>query len=515
MNPQDRAAASPWLLSPLATERPPLTAGTDTEVCVVGAGIAGLTTAWLLAREGVRVTVLDALGIAGGETQRTTAHLASELDDRLFHVERIHGTRGMRTAIESHAGAIDQIEATVAELGIDCGFRRVDGYLMLGPGHDEELLQRELEAARRAGRLDVALVANAPLPSFSSGPCLRFPDQGQFHPLHYLTSLARAIEERGGRIHGGTHVTEVHGGKDPHVVTRAGQRVRARAVVVATNSPIHHRVLLQTKLSAYLTYAIALRAPHSTFPPLLLWDTADPYHYVRMHEEPGSAELLVIVGGEDHRTGQQQDGEARHQRLEQWARERFPGLGPVVNRWAGEVMETIDGLAFIGRDTQDNVYVAAGDSGMGMTHGTIAGMVLSAQIQGREHPWAALYDATRKPVKAAGDYVVENAKTAARYADWLSPADVGSSREIENGCGALVREGIKKVAVYRDENGESHRFSAVCPHLKCIVQWNDVAKTWDCPCHGSRFDKLGKVIHGPATSDLEPLDRLAPRSQAT
>jgi glycine/D-amino acid oxidase-like deaminating enzyme/nitrite reductase/ring-hydroxylating ferredoxin subunit len=509
---QDRTTTSPWLLSPLATERPPLAADRDTEICVVGAGIAGLTTAWLLAREGVRVTVLDALAIGGGETQRTTAHLASEIDDRVFEIERIHGADGARLAVASHAGAIDQIEAIVAEQDIDCGFRRVDGYLMLGAGHDQTLLQRELEAARRAGLAGVSLVASAPIASFASGPCLRFPGQGQFHPLHYLAGLARAIEGAGGTIHGGTHVTEVHGGKEPHVVTRDGRRVRARSIVVATGAPIHHRVLLQTKLSAYLTYALALRAPAGAFPPVLLWDTADPYHYVRMHEDPASAEILVIVGGEDHRTGMQQDGDARHQRLEQWARERFPGLGPVVHRWAGEIMETIDGLAFIGRDPRDNVFVAAGDSGMGMTHGTIAGMILSAQIQGRTHPWAALYDATRKPVKAAGDYVLENAKTAARYADWLRPADVGSSREIPNGCGALLREGIKKIAVYRDEQGESHRFSAVCPHLKCIVQWNDVAKTWDCPCHGSRFDQLGKVIHGPATSDLEPLDRLAPRA---
>jgi Rieske Fe-S protein len=190
--------------------------------------------------------------------------------------------------------------------------------------------------------------------------------------------------------------------------------------------------------------------------------------------------------------------------LENWTRERFPMVEGIEYRWSGQVQETFDGLAFIGRNPLDrpNVYVATGDSGMGMTHGMIAGILLTDLIQGRENPWESLYDPTRKTTGSLTEFVKENVNVATEYADWVMPGEVKSVDEIPPGSGAVIREGLKKIAVYRDEAGTLHRRSAMCTHLGCVVGWNDVETTWDCPCHGSRFDKFGEPILGPANTPL-------------
>jgi nitrite reductase/ring-hydroxylating ferredoxin subunit len=278
-------------------------------------------------------------------------------------------------------------------------------------------------------------------------------------------------------------------------------RVSARAAVVATNSPIVDRVAIHTKQAPYMTYVIGARVPRGSVPKVLAWDTGDPYYYVRT--QPYGDEDLLIVGGADHKSGQAQDARERHARLEAWARQRFPMIQSIELAWGGQVMETIDYLAFIGRNPGDkNVYVATGDSGMGLTHGTIAGMLICDLVQGRANAWAALYDPSRKPVKAAREYASENLNVVRQYADWLSGGDVKSVNDIPLDSGAVLRRGLAKIAVYRDENGQVHERSAACPHLGCIVHWNGAEKSWDCPCHGSRFDRHGKVMNGPANVDL-------------
>jgi Rieske Fe-S protein len=230
---------------------------------------------------------------------------------------------------------------------------------------------------------------------------------------------------------------------------------------------------------------------------------------VRLQPATGGEDLdVLIVGGEDHKTGQADDQEERFLRLEQWARERFPEMEAVTDRWGGQVMETLDGLGFIGRNPLDheNVYIATGDSGMGMTHGTIAGMLISELIQGRAHPWEKLYDPSRKPVSAVRDFLSENLNVAAQYASLVTPGEISDPAEVPAGEGAVMRRGLQKLAVYRAPTGEVTTCSAICPHLKCVVGWNPTEKTWDCPCHGSRFTAEGKVIVGPANSDLEPAD---------
>lgn len=354
----------------------------------------------------------------------------------------------------------------------------------------------------------------APLASFDTGPCLRFPAQARIEPLRYLEGLARAFERLGGQVFTGTRATVIVGGKDAHVDTLGGRRVSCAHVVVATNTPVNDRFVIHAKQAPYTTYAIALRVAHGSVPDLLLWDTEDPYHYVRLQPVPpngGAGHDLLIVGGEDHKSGQADDGMERFARLESWARERFPSVEGVEQRWSGQVMEPSDGVAFIGRNPSDaeNVYVATGDSGHGMTHGTIAGMLICDLIADRPNPWVGLYDPGRLTVGAATDLLSENLNVAAQYVDWLRPGSVSSEEEIANGSGAVLRRGLTKIAVYRDDDGRVHRLGAACPHLGCIVSWNSVERTWVCPCHGSRFSCMGRVLNGPANHDLTPLDGAA------
>jgi len=482
------------------------------DVCIVGAGIAGMTTAYELSKDGLIVAVLDDGPIGSGQTRRTTAHLSTALDDRYYELERIHGKKTTRLAMQSHSQAIDRIAEICEEVSIDCNFERVDGYLFAAKADDAEILHKELEAARTAG-LDVAMVPRAPIDSFDTGEALRFPAQAQFHPLRYLAGLARAVVERGGHVHESTHVVDIEGGPEAKVRTDGGFTVRCEHVVVATNSPINERIAIHTKQAPYMSYVIAAPLPHETVEHALFWDTEDPYHYVRVQRE--EEHDLLIVGGEDHRTGDKNgtgdknDPDARYAALEKWARARFPLLGETLYRWSGQVMETIDGLAFIGRAPHqpDNVYLATGDSGMGMTHGTIAGMLLADLIAGRENAFTEIYDPKRKPLRAAGEYMKENLHSAGHVVDWLSRGDVKSVDQIVADSGGVVRRGLKKLAVYRDEHGQLHERSAACPHLGCVVAWNDGEKTWDCPCHGSRFDRFGEVLSGPANSGLSAVKR--------
>jgi len=494
----------------------PLDRDLTTDICVVGAGIAGLTAAYLAARDGRSVVVLDAWDIGGGESARTSAHLSNSLDRRYRAIESIHGTEGAQLAAASHSAAIDRIESIVTEEGIDCRFARLDGYLFAPPGGSLDELKEEEEAARRAG-IAVDLIARAPLPEFDTGPAIRFPSQAHFDPTRYLAGLAGAILSRKGTIFADSRVEGVTGGLTPVVRLANGHTVTAKAVIVATNAPINDWVSIHLMQTAWRTYVIGGLVPRDTLAHALLWDTAKPFHYVNVlpadslagRQIDGNAldgkHDLVLIGGEDHRTGQDAHPETHYEELMEWARARFPGIGPFVVRWSGQVLESIDGLALIGPDPekQQNVYIATGDSGNGLTHGTIAGMLLTDQIAGRANPWSDLYSPRRKPVGALVEFVEDNARKTIQYADWLHGSEVSGEEDVLPGGGAVLRAGLKKwVAVHRRADGTLVRRSAVCPHLGCIVHWNAAESSWDCPCHGSRFDAEGGLLNGPALTGL-------------
>lgn len=480
------------------------------DLVIIGAGIAGLTTAYLLLKEGRQVLVVDKDGPGQGESARTTAHLSSVIDDGLAFLEQQVDTEKARLAIASHAAAIDRIEQIIAEEEIDCDFLRLDGWLIPTAATDAFYIREELAAAHRLGLTDAELHENAAIAGHRVGPAIRFPRQGQFHPGKYLAALARIITDHGGLITRGQHVNRVEGGEYALVHLADGRAVKARACVVATNSPIVDKYAIHTKQAPYRTYAVALAIPAGAIEPALWWDTADPYHYVRTQPavRPGGPDLL-IVGGEDHKTGEADDMEIRFQRLEAWARALFPMAGERHYQWSGQVYEPFDGLGFIGRDPANtaNILIATGDSGMGMTHGTIAGMILTDLVQGRGNLWAELYDPSRKPLRNLKRALAENLGVAREMISNKLGDHASSHVSIPRGSGAIVRLDSGIVATYVDERGTTTHLSATCTHLGCTVHWNPLEKSWDCPCHGSRFAIDGSVLAGPATAPLLPAGR--------
>lgn len=517
---QERAGAnlSFWEATAEEPTLRPLRENSGCDVCIVGAGIAGLSIAYELSRTGQKVIVLDDGAIGRGMTGRTTAHLVNALDDRYYDLEKYHGEDGARMAAQSHSAAIDRVEKIAAIENIDCDFERLDGYLFEPPNESLKNLEKEFEACLRAG-LEVEWVKKAPIADFETHRAIRFPRQGQMHPLKYLEGLARAITRDGGQIFTGTKVEEAIGGANARVTTMNKLTVTAKAVVVASNSPINDRYAIHTKQAPYTTYVIGLQVRRGEVTRALFWDTAEragmetglgpvPYHYVRVAKGDNADNEILIVGGEDHKTGQAEDFEQRFQRLEDWARARWPKAGEVAFQWSGQVYEPVDGMGYIGRNPADeeNVYVVTGDSGNGMTHGAIAGMLIPELIRRGDHAWARLYDPSRITMRSATDFAKENINVAGQYVDYFTSGDVTSADDLRPGEGAVIRRGLKKVAVYRDESGTLHEMTAICPHLKCIVHWNRAETTWDCPCHGSRFDALGKVLNGPSVADLAPID---------
>jgi glycine/D-amino acid oxidase-like deaminating enzyme/nitrite reductase/ring-hydroxylating ferredoxin subunit len=502
MNVSAERTRSVWMDTEVAADAAPLSRNTTADTVVIGSGIAGLSTAYELARRGQTVVVLDRGPIGKGMTARTTAHLTSLCDDSFDSLIKMRGLDAAKQFHESQAASIDRIEAIQQSESIDCDFRRLDGYLFPALGQDPSTLDKSLAADRQVG-IAVSERKGLPFEGLGNLRCLRYPRQGAFHPLKYLNGLAAAIMQRKGRLHAKSPVRSVEE-KDGAVIvtTESGRTVHAGAAVVATNTPINDRVAIHSKQAPYRTYAMAFRLPRGALPDALYWDTLDDYHYVRL--QPGTARSdYLIVGGADHKTGEADDADVRFEAIEAWMRNLVPKLGKETHRWSGQVMNPVDFMAFTGRNPgNEHVYVHTGDSGQGITHGVVASLILSGLITGGGHRWAAVYDPSRKPVKAVGTYVAENVTAVKNFAEYVAPGELGSFAELERGHGAIVRDGAKKVAAYRDERGKLHLRSAACTHLGCHVHWNSLERCWDCPCHGSHFAPDGSVLQAPAISPL-------------
>jgi glycine/D-amino acid oxidase-like deaminating enzyme len=470
-----KAGVSIWSATSKEPSTPTLDKNSSADVCIVGAGIAGMTTAYLLAREGKSVVILDKNQIGSGETAYTTAHLSNVIDSGYREIEVHHGAKGARLVAQSHTAAIAQIESIVAEEQIDCDFERLDGYLFFSESGSEKKIQEEWQAAKRAG-LQVRKLKQSPF-DLKFGPCLRFSKQAQFHPLKYLAGLARAIKRLDGRIFGGTEAKEIKGGKTVKIGTKGRAIVSADAVVVATNTPINDRGKIYTKQEPYRTYVVGAHVPRGAIPRALYWDTEDPFHYVRLQRvhSNGKALDLLIIGGEDHKTGQAEGIEGRFARLAAWGRKHFPSIKEIAFRWSGQVMESMDDIAFIGRNPKDdpNVYIVTGDSGAGITHGTIAGILLRDLIVGRDNPWVTLYDPGRKTLSATDTFARQNTQDAGEYARWLTPGEVSTVEEIKPGMGAVIHRGSSKFAVSRDDTGS----------LQHVLRF---ARIWAALCLGIR-----------------------------
>lgn len=483
----------------------------ETEILIVGGGIAGLTTAYCLLKAGRKVVLVEDGFIGSGETGRTTAHITCALDDRYFELEETFGNEKAILVANSHTAAIQWIANMIEHEKIDCNFKRVDGYLFLSENDKKETLEKEYAATKRVGLLTEMIQQVPALAAEQEKSCIKFPEQGQFHIMKYLKGLTEAIIGMGGQIYTETkaeNITE-HGAKANEY------EIKAEHIVVATNTPVNDWLTIHTKQWPYRTYVISSKIPKGKLPYALWWDTGDtkskwiasPYHYVRVEEFDDNFDLL-ISGGEDHKVGQADDEgipeEERYAKLMDWTKKRFPDMGEIVYKWSGQVIEPIDSLAFIGKNPGDeNIYIITGDSGNGMTYGTLGGIIITDIITGKKNPWVELYSPNRITLKTSGDYLQEATAMAAQYVDWITKEDVKDVTELEPGQGGIISSGLKKIAVYRDAQNNIHTCTAVCPHLGAILHWNAEEKSFDCPAHGSRFTPNGEVINGPATSNLE------------
>ena len=505
-NVQSERSASLWMPVP-DIPGTPVEDSRPADLVVIGAGIAGLSVAYEALLKGRHVTVIDRGPIASGMTARTTAHLASALDDRYYEFIKLRGEEQARLLYQSLAAAIDRIEEIALKESIDCDFQRCDGFLFLGEGDSPETLEREIEACHKIGFRGVAWKPRAPLPAFNTDRCLRFAQQARFHPLKYLQGLARAVLTKGAVLRPFTAVDEiVQTGGTVAVKTRNGQTILARDVVCATNAPIAGRLTLQAKMAPYRSYAMAFEVPKGSIADALYWDTLDAYHYVRL--QPGDTEDFLIVGGEDHKTGEADDAAARFERLEKWTRDKFGEVGTVTHRWSGQVLEPVDFAGYVGRDPDnDRIYFVTGDSGQGITNGAVAGLLIPALFDGGDHPWRELYDPARVSLRATGTFIAENSTAAKSLAEHLGGPLLETEDVLQPGQGGLVRDGVNVIAVYRDDDGRAHRLSSKCSHVWCTVHFNSFERCWDCPCHGSHFDIDGNELNAPATAPLAPIEK--------
>jgi glycine/D-amino acid oxidase-like deaminating enzyme/nitrite reductase/ring-hydroxylating ferredoxin subunit len=488
-----------WIATAPGPAYAPLRRDLEVDVAIVGAGITGITAALLLKAAGLKVAVVEAGRVARGVTGHTTAHVTEVIDHPFGKLIETFGLDGARLAIDATRASVEHIASTVRRRRLACDFKRVAGYSYTESRDGLQALREEMEAARAMG-VAVDLVDDVPLP-FPTAGGLRFPNQAQFHVRRYLLPQAARIPGGGSHLFEDTQVLEVKDG-EPCTVTTDRGTITARDVLLATHAPLDNKTI-QTKVAQYRSYVIACRVAGAS-PDGLFWDDDDPYHYIR--SQRASRGDLVLIGGEDHKVGQEADTDERFGALLDYARERFD-VRSVEYRWSAQTLEPVDGLPYIGRDTgAGHVYVATGFSGTGMTFGTVSALLLSDIVLGRPNPWASLFDSGRlKPASSAGRFLKENVDYPTYLVkDRLKRAEAKSLGEVPRGGGCVMLVDGERVAVSRDARGTVRAVSAVCTHMGCIVRWNTAERSWDCPCHGSRFDTSGQVLDGPAARNLEP-----------
>ncbi len=471
----------------------------EVDTVVVGAGITGVTTAWRLAQAGQKVALVDMGDVGSGETGKTTSHLTTLMDGGMAALRKKHGDAAATQVVSAQREAIDVIEALCADFGPTTRFRRVPGYVFCEDKKGIAQVDDEL-AALDALAVEAERLPSAPLP-FASQAALRVERQAQFEPMAYLTAMAQALVRLQGKIFTGSRVLHVEDGMPCKVATSDGE-ICAKHLVLATHTP-PNRLAYHTQIFAYRTYALA--AGCSTLPePGLYFDTADPYHYIRTQDIPNGQ--VLIVGGNDHKTGKQDTDAAYLDDLESYARARF-AVKSVDYAWSGQIMEPADLIPFIGPNGSDqNTLFASGYSGNGITLGTVAAGILADTILGRDNPYAAVFSSRRLDLAAQlGAVVKENIDVPAHMLGDRLAALTRSDSNIKPGEGRVLRRGAHAVALYCDDSGKEHELSAVCPHMGCLVGWNNGEKSWDCPCHGSRFSAQGKLMNGPALEDLKPV----------
>ena len=489
-----------WVDTAPETSYPKLDAALDADVAVVGGGIAGLTAALLLKQAGVRVAVIDAGRVGSGVTGHTTGKVSSL--QRLVYRElrRSFGERGARVYGEANEASIEWIARCVETEAIDCDFRRVTNYTYAESRQGLEQVKEEARIAQELG-LPAAYTDSPPLP-FTVEGAVEFGDQAQLHATKYLVGLAQAVAGGGSHVFEQSRVVAIDDGDRCRVVTKDGS-VTAGAAIIATNFPILDRGLFFARCHLYRSYLIAVELDGE--PPEGTFISAEEPQRSIMPYRAGERNLL-LVGGEGHRAIDAADAGERYRRLEVWAQQRF-SVSSLEYRWSTQDALPVDGMPYVGpmSPRSRNLYVATGFRKWGLTNGTAAAMILADRVLGKPNPWASVFDSNRLKLRAGGRrFVTDNFRAGVRHLRDRIAARGSVIPHLELGEARVLELGGEKVAVHRDQEGEVQTVSAICTHLGCDVEWNGAEETWDCPCHGSRFDDNGAVLQGPATEPLPP-----------
>lgn len=476
----------------------------ETEVLVVGGGITGLTAAMRLRQAGKRVTLIEMNRVGEATTGHSTGHLDTLSDFMLYGLQHDHGTETARAYVRAKQTAISHIETWDRELNLGSDFRRIEGWLYAEPDQDHRNLERELEAARELG-LKVDRHDAAPLP-FKTDLAMRVKHQGRFNPLRYVTKLAERFLEAGGVILEGVRMegSPDESGARVTVDTNVG-KVTCDAVCLAGHAPLKMGQTVVTKCRPYQSYVLGVRVDEPV-PDALFWDMVEPYHYTRLAQS--GDDTFLIVGGSDHATGAEFDTREADHDLEKYVRGRFV-VRAITHRWSHEWWDNGDGLPYMGKAPgAERVFSSSGYSGEGLTFGTVGGLAMSDLVLGRPSEWAELFAPDRVSTTSAAVAYAHAGVDAVKsfVSDRLRKSEVSSIDEIEADQGAVLKINGEQVAVYRDEHGELHGRSAICRHQGCTVHWNSAEKTWDCPCHGGRYDAKGHVIMGPPRQDLPAVE---------
>lgn len=498
----------------------------ETDVCIVGSGISGVSVAYELVTRGLNVVLIESRNILSGETGRTSGHLANDLDDGYTAIAKKHGDKGAKAAAESHTWALNRVGEISKQLGIECEYRHLPGYDFSQYPKDDKNhssdMNELIEDGQKAKELGIATeyCEGFKLKGWEGKPdqtdAIIYPGQATFHPTKYVVGVLEFlkqqpnfacysntrcmnVEEKGIEILGMGH-------KEVIVSTLDGHKIKCADAVEATCIPLQ-KLSVIAEQEYYRTYCIAIRVPKGSVEDCLFYDSAEMYKYVRL-TECDERDDYMVVGGGDHKVGQS-DTIAPFKELEQWTRARFPQATTIDYKWSGQVFEPVDHMAFIGKNPgTKHTYIVTGDSGNGLTHGVLAGRLIADEITGEKNPWASAYDPGRLAsiAKSLPSMLAHDVQINAQYKRFLQ-SDIKDIEDLAPGDGGVLNPtGKTPLAVYKDDGGQVHKFSALCPHLKGVVCWNSAEKSWDCPVHGSRFSKDGVQLIGPAKAGLQPAD---------
>ena len=474
---------------------------TEYDVVIIGAGITGISTAWLLQQAGKKCLVVEARCIGFGTTGGTTAHINTLTDTPYTTISQNFGEENAKLVADMAKEAIQLIKKNISDLSLECGYRDTPAFLFTQTKEQSEELQTVYRATKKAG-LEIAYVKKIPVPMpFSKA--VRIQDQAQFNPLQYVYGLAKAFEDLGGTIVQDMRVLGVEG-DELLTITTDNIGFKGKAVIYATHIPTGIN-LLHLRCAPYRTYAMAVTLKHKTdYPNALVYDSADPYHYYRTQEVDG--QLYLIAGGYDHRTAGEENTEKCFLQLEAHLRTYYE-IDEVRYAWSSQYFEPSDGLPYIGHlpGHTNNIYVATGFGGNGMTYSSIAAMVLKSMLLGEKDPAGGLFSPNRiKPVAGFINFIKHNSEVAAKLFTSILPADkLPELADMAPGEGRIVKYEGETMALHKDEHGTLHGVHPHCTHMQCTIAWNSAESSWDCPCHGARFDIDGRVLTGPASVGLE------------